>query len=72
MGHPINGLRSVLDLYMVGLPEAVRVKFKQMTVEQLLSGSLEQALGQDFATALGQEARRKLAANYAVRARKPV
>jgi hypothetical protein len=71
MGHPMNGVRSVLDLYLVGLPESLKSKFKQLTVEQLLAGSLEKALGEDIATQLGPEARRRLAANYVLRARKP-
>src|SRR5262249_15645114 len=70
LGHPINGVRSVLDLYACGLPMETKENFLRMTVAELLSRSLEEAVRKDFSVRLCEEGRRRLAANFAIQLRK--
>jgi len=70
LGHPMNGLRSILDLYLWSLPEALKGRFKTMTVEELLAGTLEESIRTDIAVRVSEEGVRRLAANYAIRVRK--
>jgi SAM-dependent methyltransferase len=70
MGHPINGVRSVLYRYAHSLPPKQREKFLRMSVEQLLEGTVEEKIRSDIGTALSEEGRRRLAANFVVVARK--
>jgi len=70
MGHPVNGVRSILDLYLHNLPENVQKKFLRMSVSDLLAGSLEECIEKEFAAQLSEEGRRRLAANFALRVKK--
>lgn len=66
IGHPINGVHSVLNLYHLSLPAPQREKFLSMTVRDLLSESIEHWIAQDIATAMYEEDRAILAANFAI------
>lgn len=70
MGHAMNGVRSILDLYAHNLPDQTKKKFLRMTVSELLAGTLEECIDKDFAVQLSEEGRRRLAANFALRVRK--
>jgi hypothetical protein len=65
-GHPINGLRMVLDTYQGALPEPERTKFLSMTVSDILAKPLEVWVGEDIATAMSEDGRFKLAANFSI------
>jgi SAM-dependent methyltransferase len=71
MGHPINGVRTVLEIYRDCLPADQRTKFLKMSVSDLLSGALVDAIGQAHCTSLNEEGRWRLAANYCIVASKP-
>jgi SAM-dependent methyltransferase len=71
MGHPINGVRTVLEIYRDCLPADRRAKFLEMSVSDLLSGELVDAIGMDHCTSLNDEGRWRLAANYCIVASKP-
>jgi SAM-dependent methyltransferase len=66
MGHPINGVISVLDLYQNSLPEPQRQKFLSMTVREILARSIEAWIREDIATALSEVGRMRLAANICI------
>jgi SAM-dependent methyltransferase len=66
MGHPINGVHSVLNLYHLALPAPQREKFLNLTVRDLLSQSIEHWVAEDIATAMPEEDRPVLAANFAI------
>jgi hypothetical protein len=64
MGHPINGVHSVLDVYAEGLPQRERERFLRLTVGEILATPIEGWLPADIAIALSPEGRRRLAANF--------
>jgi hypothetical protein len=66
MGHPINGIWSVLGLYRDCLPEPERSKFLSMTVADIMAQPIEQWIRQDIARALSEEGRARLAANWCI------
>jgi SAM-dependent methyltransferase len=66
MGHPINGVWSVLAAYRDALPEAQRGAFGALTVSELLARPIEEWIGHELATAVDQEARLRLAANLCI------
>lgn len=70
LGHPMNGVRSVLSVYAHNLPESTRERFMRMSVEDLLAGTLEEKIVSEVGEALSEEGRRMLAANFSIWARK--
>jgi SAM-dependent methyltransferase len=72
LGHPINGVRAILETYAGYLPADRREKFLEMSVSDLLGGSLLDAINQDHCASLAEEGRWRLAANYCIVASKPV
>jgi len=71
-GHPINGVRAILEVYGECLPPDEREKFVKMSVADLLAGSLLDAIDQDHCKSLNEAGRWRLAANYCIVANKPV
>jgi SAM-dependent methyltransferase len=67
MGHAINGVWSVLALYRDSLPEPQREKFLSLSVRDILSRPIEDWITQDIASALSEEGRRRLAANFCIK-----
>jgi SAM-dependent methyltransferase len=69
-GWPIWTLTWFLNRYLVGLPETDRVKFRSLTVDQLLAVGFDY-LGEDFVQNLSESSRTELASvNYAIAVRK--
>lgn len=66
MGHPINGIRLILEVYQSSLPSPQRKEFLSMSVADLLAGPLEEWITQGIATALSEEGRMRLATNFSI------
>jgi SAM-dependent methyltransferase len=66
IGHPINGVHSVLSAYAEGLREPDRRQFMNLRVRDLLGTSIEGWLAADIAVGLSEESRRRLAANFCI------
>lgn len=72
IGHPINGVHSVLSVYADGLPDAARQTFLDLRVGDILSTPIEGWLAADIAVGLSEEGRRRLAANFCIEIVKPI
>lgn len=66
LGHPINGVWTILGLYRDSLPEPQRSKFVPMTVSDLLSHPIEHWIGHEIASTLNDDGRRRLATAFCV------
>jgi len=66
LGHPINGVRTVLDLYTNSLPAPQREKLLALTVHDLLAHSVADWVKEDIATAMSEDGRMCLAANLSI------
>ncbi|HWB82807.1 MAG TPA: class I SAM-dependent methyltransferase [Bryobacteraceae bacterium] len=66
MGHPINGVWSVIQLYRQSLPEPQRSRFDSMTIAELLARPIEAWIGEGIATAMPENTRVALAANFCI------
>lgn len=72
MGHPINGVHSVLGVYAETLPADVKERFLKLTIGDILAKSIEEWLPEEIATAMSDEGRARLAANFCIElTRKP-
>jgi SAM-dependent methyltransferase len=69
--HPMNGLQQLLSTYHGNLPEEIRPKFTALTVGEILQTSLGELVAKDYAVALPEYARWKLAAHTTISLRKP-
>jgi len=66
MGHPINGLWTLLAVYRDSLPASQRDAFLSLTVGDIVARPMEDWIGADLARMLSEEGRTRLAANYCI------